>query len=860
MRRLLPITLFLAGLLLPCAGAQAQVDFATIRNKLIRLALDQISSPGSFEIRVHSIEDGDDGLTSLVGVEVSDGTGVWMEVERLSFAWEPQRLLDGELAIRRLEFDGVTVTRKPADSAAWPRLKPQPPWRRGPFDWPRSPIALSLEGIRLQRVSIAKGVLPQSIRFDAEGRASDKDDLQEIVLRLRRTDAVEGRIFLHIRRDFAAGTVRLETVAEEAAGGLVAALTGFPDDSPARLDLSADGPPEDWRLSFDAAVEGAFAAQGRATVSHTGGEEVRVVVGSAHVRFASETVRLGNPLNARFGVDGFEVSGLDLRLASGGGITGNLNRTAGGLHGRLSANGLSMAAMSRLAGMPAITGSLDLDGAFDTRPHQPNARFEARGRNLVFTGIEHGGVVDVDLDGEWDGARLVTRSEIRGTFDTPVRARLAMAAGAGENGLPVFSREAELKGSLVWHGRLERIWALVPTTRHQLDGDVDIDLRVAGSLATPRLSGHGSVTGGEYRNVDAGTVLTDLALQARLAGNDRIGLTATASDQGRGRLKATGAIQLGRTVDVDLRIDEAALIRRDDITARMSGTVTLDGTFEHLTLRGDLEVNQAEYRLEDAAPPEVVALEGIRIEGAPEDRQEDGPAILSLDLTVRARRGVFIRGRGVDSEWSMDLRATGTPTAPVLTGTLQRVRGELDLIGKPFDLVLGRIVFDGNSDLEPRVDVRLERSTNTHQGGLHLSGRATNPTIRFVSQSGLPEEEVLPQLLFGASRQALTAAQAIQLSVALANLFGEGVVFGLQEDLRTAARLDDLQLSGTDADSVSVTVGKNLGDVFVGARQSLLGRRSSIVVELNLSDNLLVDSELTNERGSNIGVRWHMDF
>ncbi|MDE0214558.1 MAG: translocation/assembly module TamB, partial [Deltaproteobacteria bacterium] len=412
----------------------------------------------------------------------------------------------------------------------------------------------------------------------------------------------------------------------------------------------------------------------------------------------------------------------------------------------------------------------------------------------------------------------------------------------------------------VWHGRLERIWALVPTTRHQLDGDVDIDLRVAGSLATPRLSGHGSVTGGEYRNVDAGTVLTDLALQARLAGNDRIGLTATASDQGRGRLKATGAIQLGRTVDVDLRIDEAALIRRDDITARMSGTVTLDGTFEHLALRGDLEVNQAEYRLEDAAPPEVVALEGIRIEGAPEDRQEDGPAILSLDLTVRARRGVFIRGRGVDSEWSMDLRATGTPTAPVLTGTLQRVRGELDLIGKPFDLVLGRIVFDGNSDLEPRVDVRLERSTNTHQGGLHLSGRATNPTIRFVSQSGLPEEEVLPQLLFGASRQALTAAQAIQLSVALANLFGEGVVFGLQEDLRTAARLDDLQLSGTDADSVSVTVGKNLGDVFVGARQSLLGRRSSIVVELNLSDNLLVDSELTNERGSNIGVRWHMDF
>ncbi|MCY4488497.1 MAG: translocation/assembly module TamB domain-containing protein [Deltaproteobacteria bacterium] len=860
MRRVVRIAVFLAVLLPLCGGVQAQVEFAAIRNKLIRLALDQISSPGSFEIQVRAIEDGDDGLTSLVGVEVSDGTGVWMEVERVGFAWEPQRLLDGELAIRRLEFFGVTVTRKPSANAELPRLKPQPPWRRGPFDWPRSPIALSLEGVRLQRVSIAEGVLPRSIRFDAEGRASDKDDLQEIVLRLRRTDAVEGRISLQLRRDFAAGTARLEAVAEEAAGGMVAALAGFPDDAPVRLQLNADGPPEDWRLSFDAAVEGAFDAKGRATVSHTGGEEVRVVVDSAQARFASESVRLGKPLHARVGIDGFEVAGFDLRLASGGNITGDLNGTAAGLHGGLTAQALSLAAMSRLAGTPVITGSLDLDAAFDTRPPKPHARLKARGRDLVFAGFDDGGVVDVDLDGEWNGARLVTRSEIRGSFDTPVRARLAMAAGADENGLPTFSRNAELEGSLAWNGRLERIWAMVPTTRHQLDGDVDIDVRVAGSPAKPRLSGHGSVTGGEYRSVDAGTVLTDLAIQAQLAGNDRIGLTATASDQDQGKLKAAGAIRLGHSVNVDLRIDDATLIRRDDITARLSGAATLDGTFEHLALRGDLRVNRAEYRLEDAPPPEVVALEGIRIEGAPEDRREDGPALLSLDLTVRSERGVFIRGRGVDSEWNTDLRVTGAPTAPVLTGTLQSVRGGLDLLGKPFDLTQGRIVFDGSPEPEPRIDVRLERTTDTHQGGLHLNGRATNPRIRFVSQSGLPEEEVLPRLLFGASRQSLTVAQAIQLSVALAQLFGEGTGFGLQERLRTAARLDDLQLSGTDADSVSVTVGKNLGDVFVGARQSLLGRRSSIVVELNLSDNLMVDSELTNERGSNIGVRWHMDF
>ena len=58
--------------------AGAQIRLPSIKNALIELALDQISSPGSFEITAGSIERPGDGVTSLVDVKVSDGEQVWL--------------------------------------------------------------------------------------------------------------------------------------------------------------------------------------------------------------------------------------------------------------------------------------------------------------------------------------------------------------------------------------------------------------------------------------------------------------------------------------------------------------------------------------------------------------------------------------------------------------------------------------------------------------------------------------------------------------------------------------------------------------------------------------------------------------
>ena len=79
------LILALVALLLP-APAGAQIRLPSIKNKLIELALDQVSSPGSFEITAGDIEDLEGGVTSLADVQVSDNEGVWLTLERLNFA------------------------------------------------------------------------------------------------------------------------------------------------------------------------------------------------------------------------------------------------------------------------------------------------------------------------------------------------------------------------------------------------------------------------------------------------------------------------------------------------------------------------------------------------------------------------------------------------------------------------------------------------------------------------------------------------------------------------------------------------------------------------------------------------------
>jgi translocation and assembly module TamB len=252
MRRLIALSLA-ASLAAP--PADAQISLLGLQNSLVQFALARISTPDSFEITARGVEESEDGVTELVGVAVADAQGPWLEIDGLGLRWVPTRILRGELAITLLQARGVRVLRRPEPASVDIETTVEAP-EREPFSWPRSPITTRIDTLRLQGVEIAAGVVAeQSLAFDAEGSARDEGSEQAVALSVTRTDDVEGAIALDYLRDFAADTLRLSLTADEAAGGVVAALAGFPEDSASRARVEADGPLTDWRLTFEAEAE-----------------------------------------------------------------------------------------------------------------------------------------------------------------------------------------------------------------------------------------------------------------------------------------------------------------------------------------------------------------------------------------------------------------------------------------------------------------------------------------------------------------------------------------------------------------------------------------------------------------------------
>ncbi|MEM9138900.1 MAG: hypothetical protein AAGB15_03645, partial [Pseudomonadota bacterium] len=253
--------------------ADALVSLLGIKNQMVEFLLEQLSTEGEFEITAETVEEPSDGVTAITGLKIADGDGVWLMVDSLNFAWNPSRLLRGEVEFSNLAAVGIQVLRAPAvpeGEEAEALDAATPTVEAGAFQWPRSPLTLRIDRMALERVQIAEAALGHAIAFDAEGAARDEGDVQAASLNLTRTDGVAGTIRFDYARNFTDNTLKIALEAEEAPGGLVAALADLPQDAASTLRLTADGPPTDWRAAFDLRLAELVTAAGTAAISYEG--------------------------------------------------------------------------------------------------------------------------------------------------------------------------------------------------------------------------------------------------------------------------------------------------------------------------------------------------------------------------------------------------------------------------------------------------------------------------------------------------------------------------------------------------------------------------------------------------------------
>ncbi len=560
---------------------------------------------------------------------------------------------------------------------------------------------------------------------------------------------------------------------------------------------------------------------------------------------------------------------LHLMLALGGGqaeATAHMAEAAGGVDqiaGKATLTGVTLATLDPdLAG--TLSGDLTVDGRGSSLGGVLNVTLSgARSRDAPTT-LALDGLVRAELsDNQLKiNARANNAQGLKSDLD------LTLPASAATQPFHLrVDRAQPMQGAFSADGELRPLWDLFIGGGQTFSGRVATQGVVSGSLNNPKLVGQASLANGRFQDIGTGLVLQNFALNADF-GVDAIKVRQASGVDGHGgTVSGVGDISLQRDggSTFALKLSKFRLFDNDLGRASVSGAVTVNRAADgHAKLTGALRVDRADIVANTPTPTGVVALDVIEI-NRPETEGEETAASrpstappVALDVTIKAPRGVFVKGKGLNVELSLSSHVGGTVNAPDLTGVANLVLGSYDFAGKRFDFDQRGSIHLGSTPADIRLDLSATLQEPTLTAVVRVTGTAAKPEIKLSSTPILPQDEVLSEVLFGSSSAQLGPSQAAELASALASLAGGGG-FDVLGRLRQFAGLDRLAL-GAGVTGTGVAGGKYINDnvyleLIGGGRE---GPAAS--VEWRVRKNFSIVSEVGTQGDAQLSVQFRKNY
>jgi translocation and assembly module TamB len=430
-----------------------------------------------------------------------------------------------------------------------------------------------------------------------------------------------------------------------------------------------------------------------------------------------------------------------------------------------------------------------------------------------------------------------------------------------------INRKRPLHGRFDIDGELRPLWDLTYGGETSLGGRLIAAGTIQGTLADPQAVGTASLDDGRFQDATTGLKLQNVSLRAALSGA-AIDISAfTGGDGGKGSVNGSGRIDLTRegASSFKLNLNGFRLIDNDLGQATASGQVRVNrDAAGKVQLSGRLEIDRAVMAPNPPTPSGVVPMDVVEV-NRPYTADEHAGVVakpqapVGLDVGLKAPGGVFIKGRGINLELSLEAHVGGNTDAPILTGTARVARGDYNFAGKRFQIGDRGVIYLGSTPQTIRLDLTATRDDPSLTAVIRIQGTAAKPIITLSSTPTLPQDEVLSQLLFGASQSQLSPIEAAQLASALAGLAGTGgldVIGGL----RNFAHLDRLAFGSSATTGTTVSGGKYIRDnVYLeltgGGREG-----SAAQVEWRVKKHLSLLARMTSQSDSQLSVRWRKDY
>ena len=406
-------------------------------------------------------------------------------------------------------------------------------------------------------------------------------------------------------------------------------------------------------------------------------------------------------------------------------------------------------------------------------------------------------------------------------------------------------------------------------------GNIAFDLRLEGAPTVQNLSGR--VTSSDARLVapTLGLILEETNLNASLNAA-RASISAVTNVSSGGQIGIDGQLGLlgDRDADLDIRLNQVVLIDPQLYETEISGVVSVDGPLAGGALiGGNLNLGETNIRIPSSgfggtgAIPEIIHIN----EPPPVRRtraragllEEDGNGtsasgpVFPLDIGISAPNRIFVRGRGLDSEFGGSLRIRGTTRDVIPQGAFNLIRGRLDILGQRLAIeeatasILGSFV--------PVLRIRATTDAEDVQVAVIVAGRADSPEITFTSNPELPQEEILSLLLFGRELQSLSPIQAGRLALAVRTLTGQGGE-GIVGNVRDGAGLADFDVTSDDDGNAAVRAGAYLGEnLYTDVTVTATGE-TELNLNLDINRSVTLKGSTATGGDTSVGIFFERDY
>jgi translocation and assembly module TamB len=585
------------------------------------------------------------------------------------------------------------------------------------------------------------------------------------------------------------------------------------------------------------------------------------------------------PMLASVADDDISLKNFALQLDKDSLIEADFSLTHQEMHGNVSIQKFSLE-LARLAGVD-LPVSAEVDGVLKISgpPLDPEASLDLDIKDIHIASTSK---MDLEKGHAKINARLKEkRAHLSATLIQPEIGDLNI-----QGNLPIRIEEEPLKfhlppdtavdGTAKGKFDLAFINDIISGDGHQVKGQLDLRGQVTGTLEKINASGEVSLEQGYYENLNYGTLLNPVDLVIKGNSEKIIIDKLEASTPENGKVSAQGVIELlpdGNIVaDISLTTKKAQIVAIDTVTGSVTSDLQFSGPLRNALLKGTIRLNQLEVFIPENLPPNVVVLDvendyknnqDAKQPQSEDSESKDKPVVTRLDLEIQAPGQVYVRGRGLNTELEGNFKVTGTSIKPIVDGNLKMRRGTLNVLNRQFNFSRGVVMLDGVPRQEPTLDFKADaKPVPDAKMAVLVTGEVSSPKISLWSDPELPQDEILSRILFGKSAGAITPVEALELTASVATLSGSGAGPGLLDSVRNSLGLDTLKFSNDDEQTgPGVEAGRYIADgVYLGVEQGLGEGSSNATIEVEVTPNITIESDIGSDSQSRLGINMEWDY